>query len=168
MKKVPLSTGGFAIVDADDFERVNRHHWYRLASGRGHFYAVRMARKPGGGKTMIRMHREVLRAAPGSLVDHRNHDGLDNRKENLRVCSHVENGQNRKPDKVGSASAYKGVQVSRGRWRARIVVDGRQVSLGSFETQEAAARAYDAAALQYFGEYAYTNFAEEAGCVSRA
>ena len=116
----------------------------------------------GKSKTRI-FHRLLLGITdPKIFVDHINHNGLDNQRHNLRICSKEQNPKNARPQK-GRVSSYKGVTLNKKRvhlgspWRARIMVDRKSIHLGYFPTEEAAARAYNAAALQYFGEYAFPN-----------
>lgn len=111
----------------------------------------------------LSMHRLVVGAEPGQQVDHVNRDGLDNRRANLRLAT---NGQNRANSRSASASGYKGVYrvPNKGvyrttdKWRAQIRAGGRIIHLGYFGDAETAARAYDAAAREYFGEFARGNF----------
>jgi len=106
------------------------------------------------------MHRDVLKVGEGLVIDHVNRKGLDNRKGNLRGATHSENARNRGKLKRGGVSAYKGVCrcVGRKGWQARIKVDGKLLFLGYFREEVNAAKAYDAAAREYFGEFAGVNF----------
>ena len=101
------------------------------------------------------MHRVILNAPPGREVDHINRNGLDNRRSNLRLATHAQNEANKPP-----RGEYKGAYWCKksGRWRASIRVDGRLRHMGRFATREEAARVYDDAALEAFGEFAYLNF----------
>lgn len=98
------------------------------------------------------MHREIVDAPE---VDHRNGDRVDNRRANLRAATHLQNCQNARPK---GQSRFKGVSRYRERWHARIKVPGRRIDLGSFHDEESAARAYDVAAREHFGEFARLNF----------
>jgi len=104
------------------------------------------------------MHRLIMNAQPGQMVDHKNRNTLDNRRCNLRLCNHSENQKNRFVD-VGT-SKYKGVYREGNNWRAYIGFEDRQVWLGTFANEDDAARARDRAARIYQGEFAYLNFPE--------
>jgi hypothetical protein len=157
-RSIPLSRGLVATVDAGDLPRLTEFHW--MASGtRGSEYAVKK-RRIGGGKTKITlMHRFILDAPPGSEVDHINGNRLDNRRCNLRLCTHAENMQNVGP-KADNTSGLKGVRRSRDgkRWVAYIKDLGKQKHLGTFDTPDKAARAYDEHAVRAFGRFARLNF----------
>lgn len=144
-------------IDDGDADDLSRHKWVAIPKGRGGgFYAGRTA-----GRTTIYMHRQILDARSGQIVDHINGNGLDNRRSNLRFVTAGQNAANSAP---GGASGYRGVEKHYGRkkpWRARIVKDGRPRYLGIFETAEAAARAYDAAAKEHYGEFARLNFPDQ-------
>lgn len=149
---------GTVKVDADDFERVAAFRWHRTASGKHHRYAVTET-KIDGKRVRLVMHRFILDLTDRRLeVDHINGDGLDNRKENLRLATHAENLRNRAKRHFSVESPYKGVGRAGGRWAAGLMVNGSQVILGVFDTAEDAARAYDDAARTHHGEFAAFNF----------
>ena len=104
------------------------------------------------------MHRFILGARKGEIVDHRNGDGLDNRRDNLRLCVGKENQGNRRLSK-NNKSGYKGVCLDnrRGQWVATIYKNRKPIYLGSFNSAIDAANAYDNAAIGYFGDFALTN-----------
>lgn len=158
---VPLGRGRFAKVDASDFDEISRHTWHVLRRpDRITDYAIRRAYDPATQKTSpVLMHRQIVGAARGVQVDHANSDGLDNRRVNLRPCSHSQNVANRPPR---NATGFKGVRPLRKRFTAEIRVDGRSTHIGVFDTAEEAARAYDAVALRLHGLFARLNFAPDA------
>ncbi len=166
VRLIPLSKFRFAIVDAEDYERLSRQSW-RSRRFDNCWYAVRWVRlSEKSKKTIAWMHRAILEAPEGMLVDHRNHNGLDNRKENLRLATYSQNMQNRRKIRRVCSSRFKGVMFRKGgrrrrRWRASIKVRGRLIELGMFMTEQEAARAYDAAAREYYGEFACLNFPKD-------
>lgn len=158
IKQIPLSRGLFAIVDGDDFEYLNQWKWYCSATG----YAIRKEwlGNINGKRTskVIRMHRFVSLPQDGLSADHINGNKLDNRRGNLRNCTHKNNMRNIHKLKPHS-SKYKGVSWDRFRekWKANITVDAQSIYLGRFTSEEDAATAYNFAAIKQYGEYAKLN-----------
>ncbi|MCB1469043.1 MAG: HNH endonuclease [Rhizobiaceae bacterium] len=149
MKTIPLTGGGYAIVDDEDYERVSACKWWTQKGKGGCLYAVRSRGQL--------LHREIMRVGPGQFVDHINRDGLDNRKANLRVCTNAQNMANQAKRK-GTSSRYKGVHVTAsGKYVATIESAGTILHLGTFREEERAARQYDRAARVFFGNFARTN-----------
>jgi len=159
---IPLTQGKFALVDAADYERLACYSWQARSCrhpGGEKWYAKRdryWGDRSAGQPLTIHMHQEVLGLdRQGLRVDHINGDGLDNRRANLRVATQSQNLQNAK--RRANRSGFKGVQRSRVRWVARIKVAGRSQHLGCFDLVEDAARAYNRAALEHFGQFARIN-----------
>ena len=149
-KLIPLSGGYVSIVDDDDYNELSRHSWSGAVDGRQKELVY--ARSWTGGA----MHRRIMKASKGLVVDHINHDTLDNRKANLRICTNTQNTQwqANRPGKTG----YRGVHINKTRFQARIRNDGKSIHIGYFATALEAARAYDTAALDLRGEFAVLNF----------
>lgn len=153
-KEITLTKGRSAIVDAADFDWLNQWKW--CCNSRG--YVMRKAPRKKGKRKTIRMHRVIL-SPPGDMeVDHINGNPLDNRRCNLRICTHTQNLANSRK-RAGCSSRYKGVwwDSNRRKWQAYIRSASKRIHLGRFNTEEAAAAAYDQAALEYFGEFARLN-----------
>lgn len=149
--------GAYALVDAQDADLVLPYRWQLQSSVYGTRYAIRF-KKRNRVSTKFYMHREILGAAAGLEVDHINGNGLDNRRQNLRLVSHQENMMNR----AGSfkTSRYKGVHRDRARnkWAAKIKHNQRIAFIGRFDDEIEAACAYDVAARLIFGRFAWCNF----------
>jgi hypothetical protein len=157
-RRIYLGEGEWTIVELADYYRFGNLKW--SISGRdGKFYAIRGVKTRPDEIMIMSMHREMMQAPAGVLVDHRNGDNLDNRRSNLRLATPTENSCNRRKTKGGS-SQYKGVcfHRRRGEWVSRIKIHGKSIFLGNFDREEAAAKAYDKAAKKYHGEFARLNF----------
>jgi hypothetical protein len=155
-REIPLTQGQVAIIDEDDYELVSQFTWHALwAKSTQSFYAVRGVHIRGGNSATIGMHNLIM----GDRVDHKNGNTLDNRRENLRLATHSQNGANRRVGRNNS-SGYKGVSRDKrgGRWQAGIKSQGKSRFLGYFNDPVDAAKAYDSAARELFGEFARTNF----------
>jgi len=146
MKEIPVTQGRVALVDSEDYHLVSGRKWC-CSNGA----AMRYER---GLPTY--MARLIMGAPGGMEVDHINGNRLDNRRANLRLCTHKQNLQNRKRQ-AGGSSRYKGVHKSVGKWRAMIGYDGKLYHLGYFADEEDAAKAYNEAASERFGEFARLN-----------
>lgn len=155
---IPLTQDKFAIVDAEDYELLSRYNWYAAKDKRS-YYAVRNVKRS---RIQIRMHRIILNAPPGLLVDHINHNGLDNRKANLRLCTPFQNSFNQRPRR-GTSSEYKGVHFYKRlkKFMASITLNQKRYHLGYFKSEIDAAKAYDRKAMELFGRFAYLNFPED-------
>ena len=153
MKLIPLTQGQFAIVDDEDFERLSQLKWY-AAKKRQTFYAQREH-----SNTCLKMHRFILGVCDRAvLVDHKNGNGLDNRRENLRLCSNAENTRNRLGT-PNTSSKYKGVSWCNNtmKWKAQIRKNGVLFYLGVFQKEADAAFAYNKKSSEIFGEFSKLN-----------
>lgn len=148
MKKVKLNTGQFALVDNEDFQRVNQHKWHVNTRG----YVIASI----GGRPLS-MHRFVM-GQPHCSVDHRYGDKLDNRKRKLRLCNQSQNCGNAKRS-INNTSGFKGVSWNKAlkKWHSYIMVNRKRKHLGYFVDKLEAAKTYNRAALEYFGEFAKLN-----------
>jgi hypothetical protein len=153
MKIIKLTKNYEAIVDDEDYKKFNQHKWYYSASG----YAVRDSKSK-----RLYLHREIMVCPENLYIDHINGDKLDNRKNNLRFCTIIQNGQNSKLRK-DNTSGYKGVSyfARDNNWMVRIVVNKKKIHLGYHKTKEVAALVYNNAAIKYFGEFARLNEIKE-------
>lgn len=145
-KQIELTQGKFAIVDDEDYEYLNKFKWHWKSKN----YAARAESR----KTVF-MHREIMKPPADMLVDHIDGNGLNNQKSNLRVCNKSQNGMNRQNT---SGRIWKGVYPVGKKFVARIQIDGENKYIGTYKTEEAAARAYDINAIVLFGQFAKTNF----------
>lgn len=160
MKKISLSQGKVALIDNEDYKRVGQRRWYANCKG-AQWYAGGKIRQKDGRWIDQYMHRVIMNAQPGQEIDHKNGDGLDNRRANLRFATRSENKRNRsKPKWKNVSSRFKGVSwlKQNRKWEAYIQENGRKRYLGLFTVEHEAALAYDRAAKEFFGEFARPNF----------
>ena len=159
MKFVQITQNKFAIVDDEDFERINQYKWHATKAGNTYYASHSTWNSSRKRKSAIFMHRIILRAPKGMCVDHINGNGLDNRKINLRLCTAQQNSQYRPHHNLGS-SQYHGVHwhKKKKRWQSLIETKGKCTFIGLFKTEEGAALAYDKKAKELFGEFATQNF----------
>jgi hypothetical protein len=157
MKEIQLTRGKVAIVDDADFEELNCHKWQFNPLGYAHRIVSLTKNKH---KTCLGfyMHREIFFLQKGETIDHINGNKLDNRKENLRICTFQENSWNRKIPR-NNKSGYKGVywRKKENRWVAAIKKDNKVYYLGFFKEKISAAKAYNQGAKKYFGKFARLN-----------
>lgn len=162
MKQIPLSGlagyGRFALVDDEDYEYLSQFMW----SIDNYGYANRARKIEKNVWRPKRMHHDIIPSKNGQIVDHINRNRLDNRRENLRICSSTESIRNRGLNKNNS-TGYKGVYYNqkRSKYQAYITVNRRHIYLGAYDNPTDAARAYDKSAVENFGEFSSPNFVGE-------
>lgn len=152
MVKVPLTQGKIALVDEADLPQIEQHRWCAVFMEKW-YAATKVNRK------LVLMHRYLM-GLPSCKVDHKDGNGLNNQRHNLRLATDQQSAANRRKLHHNTTSRYKGVvwDAQRQAWRARIMVNRKLRHLGRFRSEEEAARAYDQAAREIFGEYASLNF----------
>ncbi|MHC4185837.1 MAG: HNH endonuclease [Planctomycetota bacterium] len=161
-RRIKLTRGKYAIVDVEDFERLNQYKWHSTHYG----YAKRaVSKRCGKGRKQVEvyMHKLVCPAPAGMIVDHINRNSVDNRRVNLRAATQKQNVWNRKFARKRGRTRYNGIRWDKNKekWQVRLTIDGRRRSFGYYADEIEAAKAYDRAARKYRGEYAFLNFPEK-------
>lgn len=159
MKEIPLTQNKVALVDDEDYDRLAQFKW--SAENHGHTFYASRATTINGKRIHIRMHREILGFihGDGTLGDHKNRNGLDCRRDNLRPATKQLNGHNGNMKKANT-SGYRGVSFCKqtGKWLSRIRLGGQRRNLGRYVDKITAAVAYDEAAFHHYGKDAVLNF----------
>ncbi len=152
---IALTQGKFGMLEARDFRRLRKYKWCLCRCGRK-YYVRRHAKGRG-----VWMHREIMRPPKGMVVDHIHGNGMNNCRRDLRVCTPLQNGHNNGPN--GRSSRFKGVSYNEifRKWEAAICLNRKMVTIGLFDTEIEAARAYDRRAWAEFGIHAWLNFPHE-------
>ncbi len=156
-----MTQGQVALVDDEDFERVNAFAWHARQSPSGLWYAIRNIWVSGENRNDHQTLHHFIAGYRG--VDHRDGDGLNNQKQNLRPATKSQNAMGFRRKGKSATSRFRGVywETQTQKWRARIFVAGKSILLGRHTSDEAAARKYDEAARKHFGEFASPNFPNE-------
>lgn len=161
MKEITLTQGYVAMVDDEDFEYLNQWNWCAETKQKRKVIYAKRTRCSSGKR--IRMHRLIMGVADTSKpdIDHRDGNGLNNQKYNLRIATNSQNGMNRGANS-NNTSGYKGVSKDKNRnenpWKAAIKHNDKRIHLGYYSTPEQAAQVYDTKALELYGEFAWLNF----------
>jgi hypothetical protein len=160
--RIPLNHDKYALIDEEDLPLISGRNWHSHKGGHT-WYAETAMSLPGGRQQTVKMHRLILGAPAGVLVDHRDRNGLNNTRENLRLATHHQNACNRKMQ-INNSSGFYGVSFdpNTGLWRAAVYANRHPIHLGSHQTAEEAARVRDAKAREiYSAEFLRLNFPDE-------
>ena len=159
-RKIYLGEGEWTILDVEDYYKFANIGW-ALGGHKKNFYAVGGIKNKNGEFELVRLHRVIMKPPKRRVVDHRNGNGLDNRRANLRIVTKSQNAFNNRK-RTNTTSRFIGVyfRKCRGLWAACIWYRKKRVWLGYFESEIEAARAYDRAALKYRKEFARLNFSK--------
>jgi len=157
MKQIKLTQGAVALVDDADYESLRFMRWH-LDKGVSKSYA-RTRIYAGKSSQLVRMHRFLMNPPVGVLVDHRDRDGLNNQRSNLRICTPAENNRNA-VKQINNKSGYKGVSWDKEKrlWTVGVSIKHKRKIIGRYFCLIKAAKAYDEAAIKYYGEFARLNF----------
>jgi hypothetical protein len=161
MKTIPLTQGKVAIVDDVDYEELSQYKWQATNSGRTWYAKRYLCYDEQGRHQSIKMHRQILGLKATEIADHVNGNGLDNQRENLRLCSQHQNSFNHKKSRRKTMSHFKGVSRVAGStvtWRAYVHPNKTAIHLGCYPDESTAAKAYDEAAKFLFREFSALNF----------
>lgn len=159
VRKIPFGHGFYTEVDDDTYEELSKFKWYGSKRNDGNIIPARK------NKTLVFMHRQIIGAKKGEIVDHIDRNTLNNQISNLRIVTTFQSSCNTKSRK-NSTSKFKGVSWNkrRNRWRVVIMKNQKQIYVGTFTDEVEAAKSYDVAAKNIFGEYAVLNFNGEDQC----
>lgn len=149
--RIRLNRGDTLIIDERDYLSINKYSW---TSNNGYVFRTKF---DNGSAKRIYIHRHLTKAPDGMVVDHINGNPLDNRRSNLRVCTHKENSRNRKKPNSGLLSKFKGVRPRENGFEANVSTEGKTYYVGTFSSEIEAAIAYNQKATKLFGEYAMLN-----------
>ena len=156
MKRIPLTQGKVAIIDDKDLALVSQYEWFAHKNGKNFYAETRLPISKG--RILLKMHVLIMGKKIGFEIDHINHNGIDNRRENLRHATHSQNHQNNRP-RIHCSSKYKGVYWHKRdkKWEVQIGLDGALFYLGRFASEQEAAILYNKSAVKMFGPFAFLN-----------
>lgn len=157
MREILLTREYITLVDDEDFERINLYKWHTVKC-KCTQYAAHSFKQNGKPNILIYLHRFIMNMDDTDFhIDHIDHNGLNNQKSNLRICTRIQNNSNRSKQK--GTSKYKGVYWDKNinKWRSKISVNKKRIDLGFSDSEVELAIAYNEAALKYHGEFAYLN-----------
>ena len=154
-RRIYLGEGLWTILDQQDYYRYGHIKWC-LGGHERRAYAIGGIKNKNGGAETVYLHREIMKAPKGRIVDHKNCDSLDNRRANLRIATHAQNSSNKRKTKSKTTSRFIGVsyEKSQNRWAVKIKHKGKSYWVGGFKNEIEAAKARDNAAKKYHGEFA--------------
>lgn len=152
--KIPLTRGKWTTMDEADWQLVKMHKWF--AQKNKHTFYARSSTHIDGKPVFASMHRLILKAQPLQIVDHKDGDGLNNIRTNLRICTNAQNTTNSRM-RSSNTTGYRGVGIYKKCFAAYIWINGKQRFIGSFKTAQEAALAYNKAAEKHYGEFAQYN-----------
>jgi len=160
-RRIYLGEDVWTIVEPADYYRVGNIKWC-LGGHERKLYAIGGIRNNKGGVKTVYLHREIMMASKGQIVDHKNCDSLDNRRANLRLATHAQNSSNKRKTRSKTTSRFIGVSFEKlqHRWAVKIKHKGKSYWIGGFKSELEAAKARDIAAKKYHGEFARLNFAD--------
>ena len=159
-RRLYLGQDKWSLLDVKDYYHLRIFKWVVYGNGTN-LYAIRLRFTEPNKTSTVYMHREIMNPPAGLVVDHKNCDGLDNRRSNLRFATQAQNTLNRRKKK-NAVSQFRGVWFYKGKWGSQISSQGKRIFLGRFDNEIDAAKAYDEAARKYHGEFARLNFPESA------
>lgn len=153
-REIPITRGLVTRVDEEEYARFTKGKWQALIGTSGKVYAYRKTSRKEGPRRIEYLHRLVMNAGPGEQVDHRDGDGLNNQRSNLRLCTNQQNGANRGKTRVNQSGRKGVIIMPSGRLQAIVRFNGKNIYLGIYDDLDVAANAYLKKAKELFGEFA--------------